>query len=109
MSYREILYDIQNCNNVNYIKMNKTSGFDIIDWSYFTWYMIFSIKKGITRKKIKNCITDYFKSVLKRKIISKLKRTGVITDKNNEHVVILAIDCKKDNIWRKYFYPWFIS
>lgn len=105
MSYREILYDIKNCNNVNYIKMNKTSGFDIIDWSYFTWYMIFSIKKGITRKKIKNGITDYFKSVLKRKIVSKLKRTGVITDKNNEHVVILSMDCKKDNIWRKYFYP----
>jgi len=111
MSYSKILCNIQNCDNINYIKMNQTNGIDIIDWSYFTWYMIFSIKKGITPKKIKNGTTNYFKSVLKKKIISKLKKNGIINHKktyyNNDdkNIVIIAMDCKKNNIWRKYFYP----
>ena len=110
MTYTDILFNINNDNNPEYIKMNQITKIDIIDWSYFTWYMIFSIRKGITSKKIKNGVTNYFKSVLKRKIVNKLRKIGVIDDSNknnnkNTNIVILAMDCNKNKIWRKYFYP----
>ena len=57
MTYTDILFNINNDNNPEYIKMNQITKIDIIDWSYFTWYMIFSIRKGITSKKTKNGVT----------------------------------------------------